>query len=177
MTGAKVLKYVRPGSKSENNIAKFKVRERPASASTLSKDNHNQIDKWFIGFDAKESINVPKNAIPKPLLDVLKKPMLTPANSNKTKYDRSKFQLTGLHAGDESRVEIALLAEGGGGGFADVMPGKGGFVITVPELFEFEGKSFTADEFLQAINSAKAQFQIRSTPIATNASGSGAKNP
>ena len=175
MTRVKVLKYVRPVSKAENNSPKLHVRERSASASTLSKANRNQIDKWFIGFDAKESIKVPRNAIPKPLLDVLKKPMLTPANSNKTNYDRSKFQLTGLHAGDESRVEIALLAEEGGGGFADVMPGKGGFVITVPELFEFEGKSFTADEFLQAVKAAKAQFQIRDTPIEIKDYGGGAK--
>lgn len=177
MAGTKVHTYVRPGLKAENNLTKFKARERPASASTLSIDNYDQSDRWFIGFDCKESINVPKNAIPKPLLDVLKKPMLPTEHSNNAKYDRSKFQFTGLHGGDESRVEISLLAEGGGRGFADVMPGSGGFVITVPELFEFEGKSFTADEFLQAINAAKAQFQIRSTPIETNASGSGTKKP
>lgn len=177
MTAAKVPKSIRLGSKDENNVPKSQARDEPSSASTIFENNYHEVDKWFIGFDAKESINVPRDAIPKPFLDVLKKPISTPEHLKKTEFDRSKFQLTGLHAGDDSRVGIALLTEGGGGGFADVMPGKSGFVITVPELFEFESKSFTADKFLQAINAAKAQFQIRSTPIATNASGSGTKKP
>jgi hypothetical protein len=177
MTGAKLLRDVRPEAKAENHATKLKAREGPASASALFGDDRGQMDEWFIGFGAKEGILVPRNAMPRPLLHVLRNPISTPVRADKMAYDRSKFLLTGLHAGDESRVEIALLTEGGGGGFADVMPGRGGFLITVPELSEFEEKAFTADEFLQAIHAAKAQFQIRADPIARNASGSNTKKP
>jgi hypothetical protein len=176
MTGVKVHKYARPDSRVESNSVKLQEIDRLASGTTPSKDDGNQTDKWFIGFGAKESISVPRNAVPKPLLDTLKNPALTSEVLSKKGYDRSKFQITGLHAGDESRVEIALLVNGGGGGFADVMPGEDGFIITVPELFEFEGRSFSADEFLQAVNAAKAQFKIRSTSGATTASDGGAES-
>ena len=175
MNSVKVPKYVSRSSAVENASAKPQKKEGRESELAPSKDSRNQTDKWFIGFNAKESINVPRNAVPKQLLDVLKKPALTSIKSDKTEYDRSQFLLTGLHSGDESRVEIALIAEGGGGGFADVMPDKNGYVITVPELFEFEGKSFTGDEFLQAVNAAKAQFQRRGTPITTNTFDDGAE--